>query len=424
MPHLHRTTSPAPNQRTARLSARLAGATTLAVVVAGLGAGAAHAAYTPEVWDEVAQCESSGNWQINTGNGYYGGLQFYHPTWKAFGGQEFAGYAHQASKAEQIAIGRRVLHTQGPGAWPVCSVRAGLTRDNGGADPNAQPGDAGEAPAPVTRYVSANEFANVRSGPGTGYNVVDTVPRGTEVTGTMTSNGWLDMGNSRFISGTILSSSPVDGGQAPAPGEVTRYVSASTAANIRSGPSTSYRVVDSAVRGTEVTGTLTSNGWLKIATDRYISGTVLSANPVDGGGTAPAPGEVTRYVSASNAASIRTGPSTSYRLVGSAARGTEVTGTLTSNGWLKIATDRYISGVVLSSTPVDGGAPAPAPGEVTRYVSANYAANVRSGPGNGYSIVGSEARGAKVTGTLTSTGWLNMGSGRYIGPTVLSSSPV
>ena len=352
MPHLHRTTSPAPTQRTARLSARLAGATTLAVVAAGLGAGAAHAAYTPEVWDEVAQCESSGNWQINTGNGYYGGLQFYHPTWKAYGGQEFAGYAHQASKAEQIAIGRRVLHAQGPGAWPVCSVRAGLTRDNGGADPNAQPGDAGEAPAPVTRYVSANEFANVRSGPGTGYNVVDTVPRGTEVTGTMTSNGWLNMGNSRFISGTILSSSPVDGGQAPAPGQVTRYVAASTAANIRSGPSTSYRVIDSAVRGTEVTGTLTSNGWLKIATERYISGVVLSPSPVDGGGTAPAPGEVTRYVSASYAANVRSGPGNGFSIIGSEARGAKVTGTLTSTGWLNMGSGRYIGPTVLSSTPV------------------------------------------------------------------------
>ncbi|MCK0112997.1 transglycosylase family protein, partial [Ornithinimicrobium sp. F0845] len=176
---------------TGRLTKRLAGATTLAVAAAGLVVVPAQAAYTPEVWDRVAQCESGGDWDINTGNGFYGGLQFWHPTWKSFGGQEYAGYAHQASKAEQIAIARRVLHTQGPGAWPVCSVRAGLTRDNGGADPNAQPGDGGQdEPGEVTRYVSATTAANVRSGPGLGYSIVGSKARGTQVTGTLT-NGWL-----------------------------------------------------------------------------------------------------------------------------------------------------------------------------------------------------------------------------------------
>lgn len=96
-------------------------------------------AWDVTVWDRVATCESSGNWSINTGNGYYGGLQFSASTWKAFGGQAYAPQAHQATKAQQIAVARRTLHTQGPGAWPTCSVRAGLTRENGGADPNAQP---------------------------------------------------------------------------------------------------------------------------------------------------------------------------------------------------------------------------------------------------------------------------------------------
>lgn len=96
-------------------------------------------AWDVAVWDAVARCESSGNWAINTGNGYYGGLQFSASTWKAFGGLEFAPRADLASKAEQIAIARRTLYTQGPRAWPVCSVRAGLTKENGGADRNAQP---------------------------------------------------------------------------------------------------------------------------------------------------------------------------------------------------------------------------------------------------------------------------------------------
>lgn len=85
------------------------------------------------VWDRVAACESGGNWAINTGNGYYGGLQFSAATWKGFGGTAHASAASGASKAAQISTARRVLKVQGPGAWPVCSKRAGLTRANGGA---------------------------------------------------------------------------------------------------------------------------------------------------------------------------------------------------------------------------------------------------------------------------------------------------
>jgi resuscitation-promoting factor RpfA len=85
------------------------------------------------VWDRVAACESSGNWAINTGNGYYGGVQFSVSTWTAFGGTRYGVNANRASKAEQIAIAQRVLAVQGPGAWPVCGKRAGLTQANGAA---------------------------------------------------------------------------------------------------------------------------------------------------------------------------------------------------------------------------------------------------------------------------------------------------
>lgn len=103
-----------------------------------------------EVWDRVARCESSGNWSINTGNGYYGGVQFSLSTWAGFGGREYAYYPHHATKAQQIAIARRTLYVQGPGAWPTCSVKAGLTKENGGADRYAQPvdDDGGAQPAP------------------------------------------------------------------------------------------------------------------------------------------------------------------------------------------------------------------------------------------------------------------------------------
>ncbi|MCG6500342.1 transglycosylase family protein, partial [Kitasatospora sp. A2-31] len=107
--------------------ALMAGALT-ALPVAGLVTANAASAAPASVWDKVAQCEATGNWAINTGNGFYGGLQFTSSTWAAFGGTAYAPQAHQATKAQQIAIGEKVLAAQGPGAWPVCSVKAGLTK--------------------------------------------------------------------------------------------------------------------------------------------------------------------------------------------------------------------------------------------------------------------------------------------------------
>src|SRR5690606_24586665 len=90
-----------------------------------------------ETWDKVAACESTNDWNINTGNGYYGGLQFTQSTWEEYGGTRYAPRADLATKDQQIAIAEKVLDGQGPGAWPVCSVRAGLTR--GGAAPDIRP---------------------------------------------------------------------------------------------------------------------------------------------------------------------------------------------------------------------------------------------------------------------------------------------
>jgi|GEM_PF-848103 len=78
------------------------------------------------VWNKLAQCESSGNWSINTGNGFSGGLQFTPSTWKEYGGTQHAPAAYKASKAEQIAIAERVYIGQGAGAWPVCGKKANL----------------------------------------------------------------------------------------------------------------------------------------------------------------------------------------------------------------------------------------------------------------------------------------------------------
>jgi hypothetical protein len=85
-----------------------------------IGLAAQAQAATDSEWDVVAACESSGNWAINTGNGYQGGLQFAPSTWLGFGGGQYASAAHLASRDEQIAIAEKVLAGQGKGAWPTC----------------------------------------------------------------------------------------------------------------------------------------------------------------------------------------------------------------------------------------------------------------------------------------------------------------
>jgi hypothetical protein len=159
---------------TSTLSTRLIGmlaSLALALGLVTLATPPASAAGT--VWDRVASCESSGNWKINTGNGYYGGLQFSSRTWSGFGGGKYASRAHRATKGEQIAIARRVLATQGPGAWPVCSRRAGLTKSNGGASrtatPSTNPGAKSTAQKPSTKKytsttASRSKTVKVKSG--------------------------------------------------------------------------------------------------------------------------------------------------------------------------------------------------------------------------------------------------------------------
>ncbi|MBR8640919.1 LysM peptidoglycan-binding domain-containing protein [Streptomyces tuirus] len=132
-----------------RTTAVLAGAALLAPL--GLLAATGNAAAADSgVWDRIAQCESGGNWHINTGNGYYGGLQFAPSTWRAYGGTAYAATADQASRSQQIAVATKVQRSQGWGAWPVCSARAGASGSAPAADPvsstNSAPAKPSKAP--------------------------------------------------------------------------------------------------------------------------------------------------------------------------------------------------------------------------------------------------------------------------------------
>ncbi|MBN0047244.1 LysM peptidoglycan-binding domain-containing protein [Streptomyces actuosus] len=151
------TRSTARGRGQARTTAALAGAVLLAPLGLLAAAGSATAA-DGGVWDRIAQCESGGNWHINTGNGYYGGLQFSAGTWRAYGGTAYAPTADRASRQQQIAVATKVQHAQGWGAWPVCSARAGAS----GSAPAA--GAAGASTGSGTSHASGSSHT---SGSGT-----------------------------------------------------------------------------------------------------------------------------------------------------------------------------------------------------------------------------------------------------------------
>jgi resuscitation-promoting factor RpfA len=130
--------------RTRRLL--IGGAAAVGATAVGVGVMTSPASAATHNWSGVAQCESSGNWHINTGNGYYGGLQFSQATWAGYGGTGFAPRADLATPAQQIAVAEKVLAGQGIGAWPVCGRN--LT---GGATTVA---DVVPAPAPAPRQTT------------------------------------------------------------------------------------------------------------------------------------------------------------------------------------------------------------------------------------------------------------------------------
>lgn len=121
------------------------------IVLPFLNTGAAEAAPV-DTWDKVAACESGGDWRVNTGNGYYGGLQFSQHTWAAYGGTRYAPRADLATKGQQITVAKVVLRAQGPGAWPVCSVRGRLSRSGPPAAEAANRGAARSAKPPAKQH--------------------------------------------------------------------------------------------------------------------------------------------------------------------------------------------------------------------------------------------------------------------------------
>ena len=148
------------------------GRTVAKVAITGMIVGApltvlAAPASAANNWDAVAQCESGGNWGINTGNGFSGGLQFTPQTWAGYGGQ---GSAQNASREQQIQVAERVLAGQGKGAWPVCGQGLG----------SASPSSAKTQSAPVQQQAPAKQYsAPTQQAPAKQYSAPQSTPGGT-----------------------------------------------------------------------------------------------------------------------------------------------------------------------------------------------------------------------------------------------------
>jgi resuscitation-promoting factor RpfA len=170
-----------PGRSLLRLAVVGAVATGVPLALAGTASAAPESA-----WDKLAQCESGGNWKINSGNGYYGGIQFNATTWRAFGG---SGMPHQASKSEQIAVAERTLAAQGWNAWPACSRKMGL---------HGLAAEPGKKAAPAAKKASAPAKSSAKSSGRSGGSYVvkrgDTLSKiakvhGTSVKALVSANG-------------------------------------------------------------------------------------------------------------------------------------------------------------------------------------------------------------------------------------------
>lgn len=263
------------------------------------------------------------------------------------------------------------------------------------------------AHAAETRVTTAN--LNMRTGPGTGYAIILTIPKGTAVSVESYSGTWAKVtygGQTGYCSTTYLA----------APATVIRYTTDEL--NLRTGPGTGYAIILAMPAGSKVEMLSASGGWAKVTyqgTTGYASTAYLTA-------TAPGtPAVVVKYTTAS--LNLRTGPGTGYAIILTMPKGAKVEVLSEAGGWARVtygSTTGYASTAYLSGTAPGTDTPT----VVTKYTTANL--NLRTGPGTGYAIILTIPSGAQVQVHSTANGWSNVTySGRtgYASATYLSSTP-
>ncbi|MCC3863260.1 SH3 domain-containing protein [Terrisporobacter petrolearius] len=242
-----------------------------------------------------------------------------------------------------------------------------------------------------TEYgVITADAVNFRSGPSTSYSSIGKFNKGDKVEYLGESGSWIKVKYSNktgYVYGEYVEKYS---------SSITKYVN-TTSLNFRSGPSTSYSIIGKLSSGTKVEVISTSNGWSKIKYDGktgYVSSKYLSISAPESSNT------TTKYVNTTSL-NFRSGPSTSYSVIGKLSSGTKVEVLSTSNGWSKIKYDGktgYVSSEYLSSSAPESS------NTTTKYVNTSTL-NVRSGPSTSYSVIGTLSSGTKIGVISTSNGW-------------------
>lgn len=259
----------------------------------------------------------------------------------------------------------------------------------------------------ATATVNTTSGLNMRSGAGTNYSIMKTLPYRATVDVISTSNGWSQItyqGTKGYVSSTYLTTSSST--------TTTKGTVKDGPLNVRSGPSTSYSRIGSLAVGTTVEILSSSNGWYKIKTASgtgYVSSTYISVGSSKSTSTSTTTSTATTGHVSSGPLNIRSGPSTGYSKIGSLATGSTVTILGTENGWYKIKTASG-TGYVSSAYVTLGAAKSTAP--AASYVCVTSGPlNIRSGPSTGYSIVGRLSTGSVVQVTGQTNGWYKISQG-------------
>ncbi len=262
----------------------------------------------------------------------------------------------------------------------------------------------------TTTQKQTTTSVNFRNGAGTSYRIIATLPKGTKVEVISESSGWTKVkydGRLGYIASNYLEDIKINSNT-----PVTKEVSTDSL-NVRSGPSTSYSVLEKLKKGTKVSVISENNGWSKInynGKEAYVSSRYLSSISPNNNNDTSKPESIkeTKEVN-TDSLNIRSGPGTNYSKIGTISKGSKVGVISESNGWSKInynGKEAYVSSKYLNSISPNNNNDTSKPESVkeTKEVNTN-SLNVRSGPGTNYSKLGSLSKGSKVEVISESNGW-------------------
>jgi len=294
-----------------------------------------------------------------------------------------------------------------------------------------QPSTPPSPPAATTKDGKVNtpgSTLNVRSGPGTTYSVIGSLKDGAKVTVSTENSAWYKLtynGATGYVSAAFI---VLDSTPAPAaPQTITVYVNTpGSTLNVRSGPGTGYAILGSLKHGDKITVTDEGGDWYKLTFNGktgYVSKAWTKAdNPVT---TTPpttpttptTPQSKTVYVNAAAGLNVRSGPGTTYSILGALANGSKITVTDENASWYKLTFNGkagYVSKTYTSDTAPGQTATAP-PAQKTGTVNSAIGLNIRSGAGTTYKIIGSLSNGAKITILDQSGSWYKINCGSSFG---------